>query len=93
MSDPAKSASSVLSITSIVLSMAGVGIGNGMMFAYVPFMLAKSGSSPEVAGAAVTALAFGGLAGLRRCRADDPSCRSCAGLFLLHGAGHPSRRC
>jgi len=63
MSEPEKSASSVLSITSIVLSMAGVGIGNGMMFAYVPFMLAKSGSSPEVAGAAVTALAFGGLAG------------------------------
>jgi MFS family permease len=54
---------SVLSIASIVASMACVGIGNGMMFAYVPFLLAKGDSPPWVAGAAVTALAFGGLAG------------------------------
>jgi MFS family permease len=54
---------SVLSIASIVVSMACVGIGNGMMFAYVPFLLAKGDSPPWVAGAAVTALAFGGLAG------------------------------
>ncbi|WP_349436714.1 MFS transporter [Pararhizobium sp. A13] len=55
--------SSVLSIASIVLSMACVGIGNGVMFAYVPFVLARSESPTWVAGAAVTALAFGGLAG------------------------------
>lgn len=54
---------SVLSIASIVVSMACVGIGNGMMFAYVPFLLAQGDSPPWVAGAAVTALAFGGLAG------------------------------
>lgn len=54
---------SVLSIASIVASMSCVGIGNGIMFAYVPFTLTQAGAPSWIAGAAVTAIAFGGLAG------------------------------
>ncbi|MDO9416444.1 MFS transporter [Pararhizobium sp.] len=57
------SSSSVLSIMAIVISMTCVAVGNGVMFAYVPFVLAQSDSPSWVAGAAVTAVAFGGLIG------------------------------
>ena len=43
---PEQPRASVLSIASIVASMACVGIGNGMMFAYVPFLLARGDSPP-----------------------------------------------
>ncbi|MBO3758646.1 MFS transporter [Ciceribacter sp. L1K22] len=60
---PAIRASSPLSIAAIVLSMTSVAIGNGMMFAYVPFVLATTEAPTWMAGAAVTAVAFGGLVG------------------------------
>jgi MFS family permease len=53
---------SPLSIASIVISMTIAAIGNGIMFAYVPFMLTRTDTS-WAAGAAVTAVAFGGLVG------------------------------
>lgn len=52
-----------LSIASIVFSMTSVAIGNGIMFTYVPFVLTRSDAPGWVAGASVTAVAFGGLLG------------------------------
>ncbi len=37
-----RSPSSLLSIASIVASMTSVAVGNGMMLAYVPFVLTRS---------------------------------------------------
>lgn len=51
------------SIFSVVASMAFVAAGNGLLFTYVPFVLGTSNAEPWFAGAAVTAVAFGGLAG------------------------------
>ncbi len=50
-------------IAGIILSMIFVALGNGMMFAYVPFVLARTGAQSWAAGAAITAVAFGGLVG------------------------------
>ncbi len=55
-------AASPLSIASIVISMTLAAVGSGVMFAYVPFMLTQT-AAPWAAGAAVTAVAFGGLIG------------------------------
>ncbi|ASY58927.1 MULTISPECIES: MFS transporter [Sinorhizobium] len=68
--------SSLLSIASIVTSMTAVAIGNGMMLAYVPFVLTRSAAPEWVPGAAVTAIAFGGLIG---CVMAGP---------LIHRVGH-----
>lgn len=51
------------SIFSVVLSMAFVAAGNGLLFTYVPFVLGTNAAAPWFSGAAVTAVAFGGLAG------------------------------
>lgn len=56
-------ANSPLSVASIVVSMTAVALGNGVMSAYVPFVLSRSGSPSWAAGGAVTAVAFGGLLG------------------------------
>ena len=54
---------SPLSVASIVASMTAVALGNGVMSAYVPFVLSRSDSPSWAAGGAVTAVAFGGLLG------------------------------
>lgn len=54
---------SLFSITAIVVSMTFVAVGNGIMLAYVPYVLAQAGAPSWAAGAAVTAIAFGGLIG------------------------------
>lgn len=54
---------SPFSVASIVVSMTAVALGNGVMSAYVPFVLARSESASWAAGGAVTAVAFGGLLG------------------------------
>ncbi len=54
---------SPLSIASIVLSMTTAAIGSGLMFAYSPYMLTLSADAGWAPGAAVTAVAFGGLVG------------------------------
>ncbi|MCL6705916.1 MFS transporter [Pseudomonas sp. R2.Fl] len=63
MTAPQARTNSPLSVASIVVSMMAVALGNGVMLAYVPFMLATSGSPSWAPGAAVTAIAFGGLIG------------------------------
>ena len=63
MQPASESPASMLSIVSIIASMTAVAIGNGMMFAYVPFVLSAHGAPSWMAGAAVTAVAFGGLVG------------------------------
>ena len=55
--------SSLFSITAIVVSMTFVAIGNGIMLAYVPYVLSRAGAPSWIPGAAVTAIAFGGLIG------------------------------
>ena len=52
-----------LAVTSIMLSMGLIAIGNGLLFAYVPVKLAAEGIAPWVAGAVLTALAVGALGG------------------------------
>ena len=67
MAGQAARASSLFSITAIVVSMTFVAIGNGIMLAYVPFVLTRAGAPEWMAGAAVTAIAFGGLIGCVIC--------------------------
>ncbi|MGB3812740.1 MAG: MFS transporter [Shinella sp.] len=55
--------SSLFSITALVVSMTLVAIGNGIMLAYVPYVLSRADAASWTPGAAVTAIAFGGLVG------------------------------
>ncbi len=55
--------SSPFAVTSIVLSMSMIAIGNGLLFAYIPVKLAAEGFEPWVAGAMLTAMSAGGIAG------------------------------
>ncbi len=52
-----------IAIASIIVSMALIAIGNGLMFAYIPVRLGAEGFSPTWAGLIVTGLSAGGLAG------------------------------
>ena len=53
----------LVAIASVILSMALVAIGNGLMFAYIPVRLGAEGADPTWAGLIVTGLSAGGLAG------------------------------
>lgn len=55
--------SSLFSITALVVSMTLVAVGNGLMLAYVPYVLSRADAPSWTPGAAVTAIAFGGLIG------------------------------
>src|SRR6185295_9820100 len=57
------SAAPALAIVSIILSMALVAVGNGMLFAFIPVRLGQSGFAPFWAGLIITGLSAGGLAG------------------------------
>ena len=50
-------------VTSIVVSMSMIAIGNGLLFAYIPVKLAAEGFAPWVAGAMLTAMSAGGIVG------------------------------
>lgn len=52
-----------LAIASIIVAMAMVAIGNGLMFAFVPIRLAAEGYAPTWAGLILTGLSAGGMAG------------------------------
>lgn len=52
-----------IAIASVILSMALIAIGNGLMFAYIPVRLGVAGVDPVWAGLIVTGLSAGGLAG------------------------------
>lgn len=54
---------SPLSIAAIVLSMAILALGNGIIFTYVPYTLAGDPETAWAAGFAIAAVAFGGLTG------------------------------
>ena len=58
-----QTAPTFLSITSIIASMTLMALGNGIMFAYVPFALTQAGEPAWVAGTAVTLIAGGGVIG------------------------------
>ena len=55
--------SSPFAVTSIILSMTMIAVGNGLLFAYIPVKLAAEGFQPWVAGAMLTAMSAGGIAG------------------------------
>ena len=48
MTPAAARPSSLLSITALVVSMTLVALGNGVMFAYVPFVLSRAGMTQQV---------------------------------------------
>ena len=50
-------------VASIILSMGLVGVGNGLLFAFVPVKLAAEGFAPWVAGATITGVGVGSLLG------------------------------
>jgi MFS family permease len=52
-----------IAIASIIVSMALIAVGNGLMFAYIPVRLGAEGYDPVWAGLIVTGLSAGGLAG------------------------------
>ena len=53
----------VIAIASVIVSMALVAIGNGLLFAYIPVRLGAEGFAPTWAGSMLTGLSAGGLAG------------------------------
>ncbi|QPC85903.1 MFS transporter [Mesorhizobium sp. NBSH29] len=53
----------LIAIASIIISMALVAVGNGLMFAYIPVRLGAEGFSPTWAGLVITGLSAGGVAG------------------------------
>lgn len=59
----ARAPAPVLAITSVILSMSLLAIGNGLLFAYVPVRLGDAGFPPTWAGAILTGLSAGGLLG------------------------------
>lgn len=52
-----------VAIASVILSMMIVAIGNGLLFAYVPFRLGAAGLPPTWAGMILTGLSAGGIVG------------------------------
>ncbi|TIR38134.1 MAG: MFS transporter [Mesorhizobium sp.] len=60
--DPGQSAP-LIAIASVIVSMALIAIGNGLMFAFIPVRLGADGFDPTWAGLIVTGLSAGGLAG------------------------------
>ncbi|MGD9913791.1 MAG: MFS transporter [Rhizobiaceae bacterium] len=53
----------LIAITSVILSMTLVAVGNGLLFAYVPVRLGAEGYAPTWAGLILTGLSAGGIAG------------------------------
>ena len=53
----------MVAIASVIVSMALVAVGNGLMFAYVPVRLGAEGFAPTWAGGILTGLSAGGIAG------------------------------
>lgn len=58
-----KPSAPLIAIASVVVSMALIAVGNGLMFAYIPVRLGAEGFDPTWAGLIITGLSAGGLAG------------------------------
>jgi MFS family permease len=56
-------AAPAIAIASVILSMALVAVGNGLMFAFVPVRLGAEGFAPTWAGSILTGLSAGGIVG------------------------------
>lgn len=52
-----------IAVASVILSMALIAVGNGLIFAFVPLRLALEGLPPALAGSMVISLSAGGIAG------------------------------
>lgn len=53
----------VIAVAGVILAMALVAVGNGLMFGYIPVSLGAAGYAPTWAGTILTGLSAGGLAG------------------------------
>jgi MFS family permease len=53
----------LVAIASVIISLALVAVGNGLMFAYIPVRLGAEGFAPTWAGGILTGLSAGGIAG------------------------------
>lgn len=53
----------LVAVASVILSMALIAVGNGLMFAYIPVRLGADGFAPTWAGGILTGLSAGGIAG------------------------------
>jgi MFS family permease len=53
----------LVAVTSIIVSMALLAVGNGLIFAYIPVKLGAAGFAPTWAGSILTGLSAGGIAG------------------------------
>ncbi|MGE0502315.1 MAG: MFS transporter [Rhizobiaceae bacterium] len=60
---PDADAANPVAVASVILSMALVAIGNGLLFAYVPVRLGTEGYAPTWAGLILTGLSAGGIVG------------------------------
>lgn len=60
--DRAGSATSVVAVASIIVSLGLLAVGNGLMFAYIPVRLGAEGFAPTWAGSILTGLSAGGIA-------------------------------
>ncbi|TIX08455.1 MAG: MFS transporter, partial [Mesorhizobium sp.] len=61
--EDSKQPAPLIAIASVVVSMALIAIGSGLMFAFIPVRLGADGFDPTWAGLIVTGLSAGGLAG------------------------------
>ncbi len=52
-----------IAVAGVIISMALIAVGNGLMFAFIPLRLAAEGFEPAWAGLMITALSAGGIAG------------------------------
>lgn len=53
----------VIAVAGVIVAMALVAVGNGLMFGYIPISLGAAGYAPTWAGTILTGLSAGGLAG------------------------------
>ena len=91
----------LVAIASVIVSMALVAVGNGLMFAYIPVRLGAEGFAPTWAGGILTGLSAGGIAGclltgaLVRRVGHARAYMVLSALIVLSNAGvggrHPSR--
>jgi len=63
MQNAAQSPRVLVAVASVILSMALIAVGNGLMFAYIPVRLGAEGFAPTWAGGILTAMSAGGIAG------------------------------
>jgi MFS family permease len=61
--EAARQPPTIVAVGSVILSLALVAVGNGLLFAYIPVRLGAEGFAPTWAGGILTGLSAGGIAG------------------------------